>query len=61
MGSESERIKNDIENKRNDIMRTAMEIGDRVAVPRTTFFAGMMTGILLLAMLNRVQFRRWKQ
>lgn len=58
MGSESNQIRNDIEAKREDILSTVMEIGNRVDVPRATFMAGVLTGIMLLALLNRIQFRR---
>lgn len=61
MGSETEQIRKDIEVKREEMLGTVMEIGERVAIPRTTFIAGMITGVVMLATLNRIQFRRPKK
>lgn len=61
MGNDTDQMRDDIEARRKEILQTTMEIGDRVAVPRTTFIAGMFTGIFMLAMLNRIQFRRAKK
>lgn len=60
MGSDSDQIRDDINAKQEEILGTVMEIGDRLAVPRTTFLVGIFTGIFLLTLINRIQFRRVK-
>jgi hypothetical protein len=61
MSTDTDIMREDIKARRDEMMGTVMEIGNRFAVPRTTFFAGLFTGILLLALLNRMQFRRLKK
>ena len=61
MGSETEQIREEIEARREELSQTIQEIGNRVDVSRATFIAGIFTGILLLALLNRILFHRLKK
>ncbi|MBE0429956.1 MAG: hypothetical protein IBX61_08825 [Thermoleophilia bacterium] len=61
MSRETDRMRKDIEARQKELLKTVAEIGDRIAIPRTTFIAGLVTGVLLLALLNRLQFRRKKK
>lgn len=61
MSRQTDKLKSEVDASREELLQTAMELGNRIDIPRTTFIVGVFTGIMLLAMLNRIQFRRAKK
>jgi hypothetical protein len=61
MDNDNDQLKKDVEARREELAGTIKELGNRIDVSRATFFAGIVTGILLLALLNRILFRRFRR
>lgn len=61
MSKETERLKADARARREEVLHTLDEVSTRIDETRVFFILGLVSGVLLLMIVNRIFFRPFRR